>query len=181
MTPAYCSSWSWKQTGSFTGWHLLVIITGTISKLSCPQSLLVTAFFCANKLPKTRWTTMQWIFFSPHSSAMTSMYPKLQGCQWVMLESSGKGHTLMLSFIQAKDILVDGLWIHVDTNLPPQSFISYIEYDWGEQHLVTLQFSLTLHVSDSLLGTDFYRLWAIHSCFNTDCICEKEILDPTEA
>jgi len=63
----------------------------------------------------------------------------------------------MLSFVQAMDILANSLWIHMDTNLPPQSFLSYIKYDWGKQHLATLQFSLTSHVSDSLPGTDFYR------------------------
>src|SRR5882724_6714123 len=63
----------------------------------------------------------------------------------------------MLSFVRATDILAKSLWIHVDTNLPPQSFISYIKYDGGEQHLATQQFSLTSHVSDSLPGTDFYR------------------------
>src|SRR5882724_4440353 len=76
----------------------------------------------------------------------------------------------MLSFVRATDILAKSLWIHVDTNLPPQSFISYIEYDCGEQHLATLQFSLTSHVSDSLPGTDFYRQVTIHlnPTLNTD-------------
>src|SRR5882724_527318 len=37
-----------------------------------------------------------------------------------VLESSGKGHTLMLPFFQATDVPANGVWIHVDTNLPPQ-------------------------------------------------------------
>jgi len=49
----------------------------------------------------------------------------------------------MLLFVWATDIPINDLWIHMDTNLPPQLFISYIEYDWGERHLANLQFSLT--------------------------------------
>jgi len=75
-----------------------------------------------------------------------------------LLESSGKGHTLMLPFVWATDVLANGVWIHVDTNLPPQSFISYIEYDWGEQHLAILHLSNITCIRQSA-GTDFYNIY----------------------
>ena len=88
------------------------------------------------------WVQYLWSFFrGKHWGLLCCLADAGRGASQVLgwgvgslfvLESSGKGHTYALLSNQCYHPS------QAHTNLPPQSFKTYFEYNWGDQHLATL-------------------------------------------